>query len=85
MGCHARQSLDTAHLRLTRTACLLPRPLEPQQRRQGRHSGSYQILEEQGAGRYLSVPTAGLCYDTPSVEAMPFPIDIPDKTPRALS
>jgi len=46
---------------------------------------SYQILEEQGAGRYLSVPTAGLCYDTPPVEAMPFPIDIPDKTPRALS
>ena len=49
------------------------------------HNGPYQILEEQGAGRYLSVPTAGLCYDTPPVEAMPFPIDIPDKTPRALS
>jgi hypothetical protein len=28
---------------------------------------------------------AGLCYDTQPVEAMPFPIDIPDKPPRALS
>jgi hypothetical protein len=28
---------------------------------------------------------AGLCYDTPPVEAMPFPIDISDKPPRALS
>ena len=27
----------------------------------------------------------GLCYDTPSVEAMPFPVDMPDKTPCALS
>ena len=28
---------------------------------------------------------AGLCYDTQSVEAMPFPVDMPDKTPYALS
>jgi hypothetical protein len=29
---------------------------------------------------------AGLfCYDTPSVEAMPFPVDIPEKTSGALS
>src|SRR5262245_19507541 len=30
-------------------------------------------------------PLAGLCYDTPSVEAMPFLIGIPDKLSRALS
>jgi hypothetical protein len=28
---------------------------------------------------------AGLCYDTPPVEALPFPIAMPDKPPRALS
>jgi hypothetical protein len=28
---------------------------------------------------------AGLCYDTPSVEAMPFPVAMLDKTPCALS
>jgi hypothetical protein len=31
------------------------------------------------------VRMAGLCYDTPSGEAMPFPGDIPDKPPCALS
>jgi hypothetical protein len=28
---------------------------------------------------------ARLCYDTPPVEVMPFPIDMPEKTPWALS
>jgi hypothetical protein len=32
-----------------------------------------------------SSPLARLCYDTPSVEAMPFLIGIPDKIPRPLS
>jgi hypothetical protein len=32
-----------------------------------------------------SSPWAGLCYDTPSVEAMPFLIGIPDTLPHALS
>jgi hypothetical protein len=32
-----------------------------------------------------SSPVAGLCYDTPSVEAMPFLIGIPDTLPHALS
>jgi hypothetical protein len=27
---------------------------------------------------------ARLCYDTPSVEAMPFPVALPDKTPLCL-
>jgi hypothetical protein len=27
----------------------------------------------------------GLCYDTQRVEAMPFPVAMPDKTPWALS
>ena len=58
---------------------------ERQSSRQARHIAPYQILEEQGAGRYLSVPTAGLCYDTQPVEAMPFPVAMPDKTPWALS
>ena len=34
---------------------------------------------------YFDMRRAGLCYDTQPVEAMPFPIDIPDKPPRALS
>jgi hypothetical protein len=33
----------------------------------------------------LRIRMAGLCYDTLHVEAMPFPVDVPDKTPRALS
>jgi hypothetical protein len=32
-----------------------------------------------------SSPLAGLCYDTPSVEAGLFPVATPDKTPYALS
>ena len=28
-----------------------------------------------------SSPLAGLCYDTPSVEVVLFPVDTPDKTP----
>ena len=32
----------------------------------------------------LRVRMAGLCYDTPSGEAMPFPVDTPDKPPCAL-
>jgi hypothetical protein len=28
---------------------------------------------------------AGLCYDTPPVEARPFPVAMPDKTPWVLS
>jgi len=30
---------------------------------------------------YLRVHMAELCYDTPSVEVVLFPVDIPDKTP----
>jgi hypothetical protein len=33
----------------------------------------------------LRVCTVGLCYDMPSVEAMPFPIAVPDKPPWTLS
>src|SRR5678815_3952216 len=33
----------------------------------------------------LRIRMAGLCYDTPPVEAPPFPIAMPDKPPRALS
>ena len=33
----------------------------------------------------LRVRMVGLCYDTPSGEAMSFPGDIPDKPPCALS
>ena len=32
-----------------------------------------------------SSPLVGLCYDTPSVEVVLFPVDTPDKTPYALS
>jgi hypothetical protein len=32
-----------------------------------------------------SSPWAGLCYDTQRVEAMPFSVALPDKTPWALS
>jgi len=32
-----------------------------------------------------SSPVAGLCYDTPPVEARPFPGAMPDKTPCSLS
>jgi len=31
-----------------------------------------------------SSPLAGLCYDTPSVEVVLYPVDTPDKTPYAL-
>ena len=32
-----------------------------------------------------SSPLAGLCYDTPSAEARPFPVAMLDNPPRALS
>ena len=44
-----------------------------------------QRLGASAAHGYLRVRTAGLCYDTPSVEAVPFPVAMPDKTPCALS
>jgi hypothetical protein len=34
---------------------------------------------------YLRICMAGLCYDTQPVEAMTFPVAMPDKTPCALS
>ena len=44
-----------------------------------------QRLGASGVHGHLRIRMAGLCYDTPSGEAMPFPVDIPDKTPCALS
>ena len=35
--------------------------------------------------RPLRIRMAELCYDTQHVEAVTFPVDVPDKTPRALS
>ena len=35
--------------------------------------------------RHLRIRMAELCYDTQHVEAVTFPVDVPDKTPRALS
>ncbi len=36
------------------------------------------------ANCYFRIRVDGLCYDTSSVEAMPFLIDIPDTLPRPL-
>jgi hypothetical protein len=36
-------------------------------------------------GRSSNEARPGLCYDTQRVEAMPFPVAMPDKTPWALS
>ena len=35
--------------------------------------------------RHLRIRMAGLCYDTSHVEAVTFPVAVPDKPPRALS
>ena len=69
-----------------------------QQRRESFHKPAYQILavcwprravaQRLGASAahgYLRVRMAGLCYDTPSVKARPFLVDIPDKTLCAVS
>jgi hypothetical protein len=51
-------------------------------------SPSLRGAQRPGAGAthgYLRIRMAGLCYDTPPVEAMPFPIAMPDNPPRALS
>jgi len=42
-------------------------------------------LGARAANGYLCIRMARLCYDTPPVEVMPFPIDMPEKTPWALS
>jgi hypothetical protein len=78
MGCHARQSLDTAHLRLTRTACLLPRPLEPQHRRHAQHNTSYQIFQRQREAR------RGLCYDEHHVWIVTVVVALPETRPCVL-
>jgi hypothetical protein len=44
-----------------------------------------QRLGMSAANGQLCVRTAGLCYDTQPVEAMPFAVAMPDKTPCALS
>jgi len=44
-----------------------------------------QRLGASGVHGHLRIRMAGLCYDTPSGEAMPFPVAMPDKTPCALS
>jgi hypothetical protein len=45
-------------------------------RDEARHSAQVRAAHGQ-----LRVRMAGLCYDMPSVEAMPFPVAMPDKTP----
>jgi hypothetical protein len=45
------------------------------------------VAQRPGAGaahEQLRICMVGLCYDTPSVEAMPF-VAIPDKTPSTVS
>ena len=44
-----------------------------------------QRLGASAANGQLRIRMAGLCYDTQPVEAMPFPVPMPDKTPWALS
>jgi hypothetical protein len=51
----------------------------------GQRRGVAQRLGASAANGYLRIRIAGLCYDTQHVEAMLLPVDIPDKTPCALS
>ena len=52
---------------------------------QGAKTSAVQRPSARVAHRYLRIRMAGLCYDTPPVEAMPFPVHIPEQTPYALS
>jgi hypothetical protein len=56
----------------------------PKSRRRQRRAVA-QRLGASAANGQLRVCMAGLCYDTQHVEAMRFPVAMPDKTPWALS
>ena len=53
--------------------------------RRGQRQGVAQRPGASAARGYLHIPMAGLCYDTQHVEAMPFPVAMPDTLPCALS
>ena len=51
----------------------------------GQRQGVAQCPGASAAHGQLRIRMAGLWYDTQHVEAMPFPVAMPDKTPCALS
>ena len=56
-----------------------------QKSRRGQRQGAAQCPGASAAHGQLRIRMAGLCYDTQHVEAMTFPVAMPDKTPCALS